>query len=163
MSIQLTPPAHPLHATTKKGREKKQKGKDRKRKMMLKTPAHSSTMPEHSIFKFFLFLLTTVQALFVHPQTPFSLPTNDRGPVPGSSPVRYYADPTTFLYKIDKLDMYPNPCVMQVQLRLFPTTTTTNTHPCQRILLRRQTMGCISHEHYERASLNEHNDALQQR
>ncbi len=34
--------------------------------------------------------------------------------VPGVSPVKYYNDPGNDLFRIESLDMYPNPCVMYV-------------------------------------------------
>ena len=32
--------------------------------------------------------------------------------VPGDSPVKYHNDPRNDLFKIEKLEMHPNPCVM---------------------------------------------------
>ena len=34
--------------------------------------------------------------------------------VPGDSPVKYHHDPSSDLFKIESLDMHPNPCVMYV-------------------------------------------------
>ena len=40
-------------------------------------------------------------------------PTNG-STVLGNSPVRYLGDPANIVFAIDSLDMYSNPCVMQV-------------------------------------------------
>lgn len=34
--------------------------------------------------------------------------------VPGVSPIKYHNDPGNDLFRIESLDMYPNPCVMYV-------------------------------------------------
>ena len=36
----------------------------------------------------------------------------------GNSPVRYLGDTANNIFAIDSLDMYPNPCVMQVIISL---------------------------------------------
>lgn len=32
--------------------------------------------------------------------------------IPGDSPIRYCSNPTNDNFKIESIDMYPNPCVM---------------------------------------------------
>ena len=41
--------------------------------------------------------------------------------VPGASPVKYHNDPGNDLFRIESLDMHPNPCVMYTFYSRFPT------------------------------------------
>jgi hypothetical protein len=45
--------------------------------------------------------------------------------VPGASPVKYHNDPGNDLFRIESLDMYPNPCVLYVFYSRFPSKSST--------------------------------------
>lgn len=46
--------------------------------------------------------------------------------VPGDSPVKFHNDPANDLFRIETLDMYPNPCVLYVRNPHLFTNSSSN-------------------------------------
>ena len=115
-----------------------------------------------------LFLATAVTPTSTNDQTALTTYEARNGSlIPGDSPIRYCSNPANDTFKIESIDMYPNPCVMYVPSSFNPFPlfsrpfSRANNQYSKRILLRRQNLGHFHIQSYKSAHIIQYNHSFQ--
>ena len=115
-----------------------------------------------------LLLANAVTSASTNDQTTFTTYEARNGNlIPGDSPIRYCSNPANDTFKIESIDMYPNPCVMYVPssfnpFPLFsPPFSKANNQYSKRILLRCQDVGHFHLQSHKPAYFIQYNHSFQ--